>query len=209
MRFATCLSCSFRSIVMNHFASSFTGIWQSSPIFFPLTCTYNDSLRNLYPLHSGQSVRPLYLDNNTRYCTLYRFCSTSLKKSSMPSTTELPFHNNSYCSLVRSIIALCMGKPDDLDVFIKLSLHLPSFSPFQGAMAPSYTLKRLSGITRSASIPSTRLNPSQVGHAPTGLLKEKRSGTGSSKIIPSSSKRLENCILVFSFTRRNISPSPS
>ena len=52
-------------------------------------------------------------------------------------------------------------------------------------------LNRLSGITRSSSIPSTWLKPSQTGQAPNGLLNENRFGTGSSNRIPSSSKRFE------------------
>ena len=48
-------------------------------------------------------------------------------------------------------------------------------------------------------MPNTWLNPSQVGQAPNGLLKENRFGTGSSNFIPSSSNRLEkgNCFSSF------------
>src|SRR5215467_15610424 len=108
----------------------------------------------------------------------------------MPYTLPLPDHKRSYCSSVRSAMALCTGKSIDLAPFTNCSLHQPNFSPFHGATAPSYTLNLLSGITRSESIPKTWLNPSQVGQAPNGLLKLKRFGVGSSNCIPSNSNRL-------------------
>jgi len=70
-------------------------------------------------------------------------------------------------------------------------------------------LRRLSGITRSGSIPNTWLKPSQVGQAPKGLLNEKRLGTGSSNTIPSISNLLLKEINCVSFTSRSITPSPS
>ena len=70
---------------------------------------------------------------------------------------------------------------------MKWSFHSLNFSPRQGATASSYTLRPLSGITRSASMPITWPKPSQVGQAPTGSLKLNRLGEGSSKVIPSRS----------------------
>ena len=43
-------------------------------------------------------------------------------------------------------------------------------SPFHGAIAPSKTLKLVSGITKLRSIPITEPYPSQVLQAPKGLL---------------------------------------
>src|SRR6478736_9968010 len=102
-----------------------------------------------------------------------------------------------------------MGKSYLLAVLIKLSFHLESFSPFHGTTAPSNILNRLSGITRSSSIPKTWLKPSQTGQAPKGLLNENRLGTGSSNTIPSSSNLLEKGNHFSLLIRSVNSPSPS
>src|SRR5690606_2782224 len=87
--------------------------------------------------------------------------------------------------------------------------HSFILSERHGATAPSYTVRLLSGITKSGSIPSTLPKPSQVWQAPYGLLKLKKLTEGSSNTIPSSSKRSENTRSSPSpnFTRH--SPCPS
>ncbi len=127
----------------------------------------------------------------------------------MPLTCLFPFQSRLSCSSVRSSIGLCTGKSYlDADL-IKASFHLANFSPFQGATAPSYTLNLLSGITRSGSMPRICEKPSQTGHAPKGLLKENRLGTGSSNTIPSSSNRSLNNNFFFPSTSSSNEPSPS
>ena len=170
----------FSTAAPNHVFKSFTGSSLNSPICLPPTFTYNACGRRRYPPQSGQVVRPRKRLSKTRYCTLYKFCSTSLKNASIPSTNSFPFHSVLYCSAVRSITGVCTGKLKWRAPFTNRSFHNPSFSPFQGATAPSYTLNNLFGITRSSSMPNTIEKPSQVGQAPSGLLNEKRFGTGSS-----------------------------
>ena len=58
--------------------------------------------------------------------------------------------------------------------------------------ASSNTDNALLGITKFSSMPITLPKPSQVGHAPTGLLKLNMRSFGSSKVIPSASNRFEN-----------------
>ena len=64
-------------------------------------------------------------------------------------------------------------------------------SPFQQATASSKIESVLFGITRSSSIPITLPNPSQVGQAPSGLLKLNVCTVGVSNCIPSASKLFE------------------
>ena len=59
-----------------------------------------------------------------------------------------------------------MGKSKRMPFFSSGFSHSPCFSVRQGAMAPSYTVRLLSGITKSSSMPSTEPKPSQVWHAP-------------------------------------------
>ena len=75
---------------------------------------------------------------------------------------------------------------------MRCSLNQPIFSPLQQAMAPSYMLKALSGMTRSSLIPMTLPSPPQTGQAPRGLLKLNIYSSGSLNVIPSASKRLLN-----------------
>src|SRR6478735_3900738 len=76
-------------------------------------------------------------------------------------------------------------------------------------MAPSYTDNDLSGITKSSSIPKTCPKPSQVLQAPNGLLKLKKFAEGSSKIIPSASKRSQKSPVALPGITMRQSPSPS
>ena len=63
--------------------------------------------------------------------------------------------------------------------------HFESFSPLQGAIALSYMLSVLLGITKSLSIPIVEPKPSHFGQAPCGVLNVNNDGEGSSKSIPS------------------------
>ena len=70
--------------------------------------------------------------------------------------------------------------------------QFPILSPCQHCTQPSYTLKEELGMTSFSSIPIVLPNPSQVGHAPKGELKENILSLGSSNFMPSASKRVEN-----------------
>ena len=67
------------------------------------------------------------------------------------------------------------------------------------------------GITKFSSMPITFPYPSQVGHAPIGLLNEKKSTVGSAYTTPSSSNLLVSVCLfiVFSNTIKVQIPFPS
>ncbi len=69
----------------------------------------------------------------------------------------------------------------------------------------------MSGITKSGSIPSILPKPSQVGHAPIGLLKVKKLTDGSVNNISSSTNLFEKILLETSFlnTLTTQVPSPS
>ncbi len=127
----------------------------------------------------------------------------------MPFAYAFPSHNSASCLEFRSMIGLCTGKSNFFAALMNASFHSPIFSPFHGAMAPSYRLNLLSGMMRSGSRPSICENPSQVGQAPNGLLKENKLGTGSSKVIPSNSNLLLKGNFFFELISKNIVPSPS
>ena len=78
----------------------------------------------------------------------------------------------------------------------------------QGATAPSYTERLLSGITRSGSMPNIVPKPSHRLQAPYGLLKLKKLTVGRSNKIPSSSNLSEKTICL-SPTETVQMPSPS
>src|SRR5690606_485130 len=88
-----------------------------------------------------------------------------------------------------------MGKSNSIPFLKSGSTQLLEDSPLQGAIAPSYTERFFSGMTKSGSIPSTFPKPSQVRHAPNGLLNEKKLTDGISNCIPSSSKRSEKLLV--------------
>ena len=69
--------------------------------------------------------------------------------------------------------------------------HSFIFSPCQHCTHPSYTLSEGLGMTSCSSIPITLPKPSQVGHTPMGELKANSPSEGSSKVMPSASRRVE------------------
>ena len=85
-----------------------------------------------------------------------------------------------------------MGKSNRWALYTNSSRHALSFSPFQQAMASSYTDFDLSGTTKSGSMPMIFPKPLHMGHAPMGLLKSNKCSVGSTKRIPSISKRSQN-----------------
>ena len=85
-----------------------------------------------------------------------------------------------------------MSIPSPEAPIIIASFHFFIRSLLQGAMASLKMLFEVSGITFSGSTPKVLPNPSQVGQAPSGLLKLKRSGLGSIKTISSLSNLLLN-----------------
>ena len=80
---------------------------------------------------------------------------------------------------------------------MKFVFQMRDVSPRQHITASSTIDSALFGITRFSSMPSTLPNPSQVGHAPIGLLKLNIWSDGSLNVIPSSSNWLEKvCSLI-------------
>ena len=103
-----------------------------------------------------------------------------------------------------------MGKSSFAARLQNSSFQMPILSPCQHCTHPSYTLSVELGITRLSSIPITLPNPSQEGHAPSGELKANMLSDGSSKVIPSVSKREENSYVMLEGRNTSLhSPWPS
>ncbi len=84
-----------------------------------------------------------------------------------------------------------MGKPVRAASRTSARRYSDHCSVRNGASAPWRIVRSGVGTTRPGSMPGTRPKPWHVGQAPTGLLKENRSGEGASKRIPSRSKNSE------------------
>ena len=82
--------------------------------------------------------------------------------------------------------------------------------PDHGLIAPSFILKSLFGIIKSSSKKLCSPKPSQVGHAPTGLLNENSLGSISSIVNPDSGQaNLAEYIFVLFFVKSSTYKSPS
>src|SRR5574344_197380 len=99
--------------------------------------------------------------------------------------SPVPFKMASCCFFVRSLNGV---SSENLYVFASASNieRFHSDSGLYGASAPSLKLKDWSGIMRSLSYSIFSPRPVQSGHAPNGLLNEKRRGCRSGIEMPQS-----------------------
>src|SRR6202035_1220786 len=123
---------------------------------------------------------PRYFDSITRTCSLYFFRSICVKNPQTPSKLlPLPRRTISRASSVISRHGTSSGIPSELACFFISVNHERYLGRFHGSMAPSFSVRPLSGITRFRSKSTVLPKPWQRGQAPNGLLKLNRRGSGS------------------------------